>query len=349
MKTTETLFLSQKDVVDAGMTMREAIEVVSEVLAEHGEKMIENPPKPGIHTRKDAFIHAMPGYLPRKRAAGMKWVAGYPGNPGLGLPSIMGVIVLNDVDTGEPIAIMDGTYITALRTAAVSALAARYLARADSGIIGAVGAGLQARYHLVALREVLPRLESVKVFDASPVAVERFVAEMSELVPFRIEPVSSVEYAIKGSDIVFTATGHLDERLFKSVWVSPGCLALPIHARGWDLESLHMDKLVVDDWEQFRTTQGGAGGYYSPLPEAPYAELGEIVSGRKPGRENSEERIINFNFGMAVHDILMATRVYEKAKEKNMGQKLVPFDSHLQFSALPIAGSHHRLLADYGN
>ena len=133
MKTVEFRYLSQKDVMDVGLTMKNAISIVEEVLNEHGLKEFENPPKPGIHTLQGAFIHAMPGFLPRKKAAGMKWVSGYSDNFQYGLPSIMGLVVLNDPNTGQPLAVMDGGYITALRTAAASGVSAKYLAAKDAG------------------------------------------------------------------------------------------------------------------------------------------------------------------------------------------------------------------------
>ena len=120
MKQTQFLYLSQEDVVNVGLTMKEAILIVEDCLKEHGLKQYENPPKPGVHPLQDAFIHAMPGYLPRKGACGMKWVSGFPKNPAHDLPTIMGLIILNDVNTGQPVAVLDGAYITALRTAAVS-------------------------------------------------------------------------------------------------------------------------------------------------------------------------------------------------------------------------------------
>ena len=106
MKTVEFRYLSQNDVIDVGLTMKDAISIVEEVLREHGLQEFENPPKPGIHTLQGAFIHAMPGFLPRKKAAGMKWVSGYSDNFQYGLPSIMGLVVLNDPNTGQPLAVV---------------------------------------------------------------------------------------------------------------------------------------------------------------------------------------------------------------------------------------------------
>ena len=302
--------------------MGEAIEIVEEVLTEHGHKRFENPPKPGIHPLDDAFIHAMPGYLPKKKAAGMKWVSGFSKNSKHGLPMIMGMIVLNEVDTGKPLAVMDGGYITALRTAAVSAVAARYLAPGNTKVLGIVGAGIQARYHLLTLAEVLPGLEVARIADIKAAVLDNFVSLMNEKVPFNLEPVKTNKEAIEKADILVTATGQLDKPIFMERWIKRGALVFPVHTRGWEKETLsRVDKFIVDDWGQFSHILGREGGYYSPLPPL-YAELGEVVTGQKPGRENDVERIVNINFGLAIHDVLMAARVLKRARDKGLGTRL---------------------------
>jgi len=322
MNAVEFLYLSQKDVVDVGLTMQEAIAIVEEVLTEHGLQAFENPPKPGIHTLKGAFIHAMPGFLPRKNAAGMKWVSGYSDNYQYGLPSIMGLIVLNDPKTGQPIAVMDGGYITALRTAAASGVSAKFLAAREAEVLGIVGTGVQGRYHLSSLKEVLPCISAVRIFDTNKSVRDGFIAFAKEQHALDIITCASARETIEGADVIVTATGHLEERVYKADWVKGGALVLPVHTRGWEQAMLtQADKFVVDDFQQFNKALGGSDGYYSPLPEL-YAELGEIVVGKKPGRENSTERIINLNFGMAIHDVLMASKVLERAKAKGIGMLL---------------------------
>jgi len=256
----------------------------------------------------------------------MKWVSGFPANPARGLPTIMGLIVLNDPATGQPIAVMDCAYITALRTAAASGVSARHLARRDAEVIGLVGAGLQGRYNLLVLRDVLPQIGSARVFDVDAKVLERFVAEMRGRVPFAVEPVGSAREAIEPADVAVTATGHLDERIFEAAWIREGALVLPVHTRGWQHAVFdRVDKFVVDDWGQFRHVFGRQGGYYWPLPE-PYAELGQIVVGSKPGRGGDSERIINFNYGMGIHDVAMACEVLARAKQKGLGTPLTLMD-----------------------
>jgi ornithine cyclodeaminase/alanine dehydrogenase-like protein (mu-crystallin family) len=155
---------------------------------------------------------------------------------------------------------------------------------------------------------------------------------MNEHVPFRIEQGQSVREVMEGADIIVTATGHLDERLFKEKWVGKGALALPVHTRGWELATLaKVDKFIVDDWAQFNSFVGGTDGYYAPLPDF-YSQLGEIVAGEKPGRENREERIIDFNVGVAIHDVFMASVVLDRAREKGLGTLLPFMEDNLPFA-----------------
>ena len=332
MKKGEFLYLSLEDVIQVGLTFADAISIVEGVLTEHGLQHFENPPKPGVHPLEDAFIHAMPGYLPRKKAAGLKWVSGFSSNYKYDLPSIMGLMVLNDVQTGLPLTVMDCSFITAIRTAAASGVAVKYLAKKNAKFIGIVGAGIQGRYHLLSMKEVLDGIQMVRVFDTSEEAVRKFISSMGEMVSFPIESCESAEDAIQGADIIITATGQLDEAVYKEEWISEGALVLPVHTRGWEHQTLHkVDKLIVDDWLQFSQVLGGTDGFYAPLPDL-YAELGEVVVGKKPGRENNLERIINFNFGMAIHDVATATEILARAREKGLGTTLTLMERNLPFS-----------------
>ena len=131
MKRVDMLYLSQEDILDMNIPMREIIPLVEQGLKEHGFGQVENPPKPGIHARSDSFIHAMPAYFRKLGIGGIKWVSGYPSNRELGLPQILGVMITNDMETGLPTAIMDCRWITAVRTAAVSAVTAKFCAGKD--------------------------------------------------------------------------------------------------------------------------------------------------------------------------------------------------------------------------
>ena len=163
----ELLYLSRRDVEAVGLGLAEIIAALDAMFREKGLGRVEMPPKPGIHPLPDAFIHAMPAYIPALRSAGIKWVSGYPQNQAKGLPYITGLLVLNDPDTGFPIAVMDCAWITAMRTGAATAVAAKHLARPDSSSVGILACGVQGRSNLEALACVLP-VERVRAFDTAP-------------------------------------------------------------------------------------------------------------------------------------------------------------------------------------
>ena len=319
-------YLSQRDVIDAGLTVGDAVELVRASFAEHAAKAYENPPKPGIHPRPDAFLHAMPGYLPRRRVAGIKWVSGFATNPGRGLPTIMGLIVLNDVTTGQPVAVMNAAYVTVLRTAAASALAAKHLANPGAGVIGLVGAGVQGRYHLRFMDWALSGLRRARVFDVDAGALADLVSSIGPEVSFAVEAVGSAADAIAGADIVITATGKLDEPIFEEAWVEAGALVLPVHPRGWEGDMMDKaDRMIVDDRAQFESYLDGV---YPRLRRAD-AELGEVITGAIPGRLSPTERILNFNLGLAIHDVLMANEVSRRCRAKGLGTSLTLSDGEI--------------------
>jgi ornithine cyclodeaminase/alanine dehydrogenase-like protein (mu-crystallin family) len=264
----------------------------------------------------------MPGYLSQRKAAGLKWVSRFSSNAAHDLPAVMGLIVLNDVETGQPLALMDCRWVTAMRTGAASAVAAKFLARKDAEVVGIVGAGVQGRYNLLALKEVLPAVRIARVFDINGKVLQECAASMSEVLPFRVEAGESSRDVIEGADVIVTATGKLEEPIFKEQWVKEGALVLPIHHRGWENQMLHKaDKFVTDDWRQIRQAHEKVGGFHGPLPKL-YAELGEIVLGKKPGREDARERIVDFNYGLAVEDVAMAKEIFVRAREKGLGTVL---------------------------
>jgi len=322
MKTETLTYLSATDVHECGLSLTDSLDIIEKVFREHGEGQFENPPKPGIYPREDAFIHAMPGYLNRRRIAGMKWISVFSGNVQRNLPSATGIIVLNDMDTGFPIAIMDASVITALRTAAASGVAARYLADKNAKTLGIVGTGVQGRYNVEVLKAIVPTIVDVNAFDVHPQSIDTFANFVQEKAGLSVKKCTTAETAIRDADIVVTATGVLHEAIFKASWIKKGALVLPVHAKGWEKSALdNADKFIVDDWNQFSSSLGKPGGFYFPLPPL-YTELGQVVLGRKPGRESSEETIVSINYGMAIHDIAMAAETLKRATTMGLGTVL---------------------------
>jgi ornithine cyclodeaminase/alanine dehydrogenase len=317
------LYLSRKDVETVNIPMSDIIEALNKMFLEKGEGRVEMPPKPGIHTRPDAFIHAMPAYIPSMEAAGVKWISGYPENQKKNLPYINGLLILNDPDTGIPIAIMDAMWITARRTGAATAIAAKYLARPESSTAGILACGVQGRNNLEALA-CLFKITKVKAFDIYPEVARRYAREMKDIVKAEIEVVDNPKDAVIGLDMVVTSGPILKHPspVIEAGWLAEGSFASPVdfdsYWKGGALKQA--DRLATDDkaqMEYYRTV-----GYFKDTPK-PYADLGEIVAGKKPGREKAAERTISINLGIALDDMATAILIYKKAVELGIGTRLL--------------------------
>ena len=307
-----TLLLSRKDVRGL-LSMAAVMKAVEQAFREWTEGKAYMPAKAYLVSDRGDF-RAMPVALPG--AAGMKWVSVYPENPSLGLPTVMATMIYNDPATGYPLAVMDATEITAYRTGATAAIASKYLARKDSHTLGIIGAGRQAHTQLLAHAQVFS-LKLVRVFDRSREAVLKLIKSFPE---YPIQRSSLEETA--ASDIVCTLT-PVREPLLKLEWVIPGA---HINAVGADAEGkeeldpqiLNKAMVVVDD-----LTQASAAGEINvPLKKGlfrtsdVYATLGEIITGRKQGREDEKIITVFDSTGVAIEDIAVAKLVYEKAKQE---------------------------------
>lgn len=320
MKTQKLLYLSKKDVEKVDLSMEEIIEALDEAFMEKGRGKIEMPPKPGIHTKPDAFIHAMPAYIPSLGSAGIKWVSGYPENYKQNLPYINGLLILNDPSTGVPLSVMDCIWITAMRTGAATAVAAKYMANMDSHTVGILGCGVQGRTNLKALTITIPALKEVKAYDISSDAVNKYAEEMGKETGLNVRIVETPKEAAYDSDIIVTAGPILKEPhpVIEDGWVKPGFFASPVDFDSYWKKSAfeNCDKFVTDDKDQCLYYK--SLGYFQHIPEI-YADLGEIAAGKKPGREKSHEKIICANLGLAMDDMATAIKIYNKAVKKNIG------------------------------
>jgi ornithine cyclodeaminase/alanine dehydrogenase-like protein (mu-crystallin family) len=316
------LYLSRADVESVSLDMKTIIDLLEKAFLEKGQGKVEMPPKPGIHTQPDAFIHAMPAYIPSLRSAGIKWVSGYPENTARGLPYISGLLVLNDVETGLPYAVMDCTWITAYRTGAASALSARYLARSDSCVAGILACGVQGRTNLEAMATLFP-IERVYAYDILPEVQARYVDEMSANLGLEIIGVGEPRQAVVESDIVVTSGPILQqpEPTIEKGWLKEGAFASAVDFDSYWLPAAmaHMDKIATDDHTQFRYYR--TVGYFQNTPD-PYADLGELVAGLKAGRETPGERTMAINLGLALDDMAVAPEIYRRARERGIGTSL---------------------------
>jgi ornithine cyclodeaminase/alanine dehydrogenase len=314
------LYLSQKDVVAVGLSMAEIIQLLEMAFQEKGNGRVEMPPKPGIHPGGgDNFIHAMPAYIPALNSAGMKWVSGFPGNAQKGLPYITGLLILNDPETGIPLAVMDCVWITAMRTAAASAVSARYLARSESTRLGILGCGVQGFTNTEALQILFP-IQDVMAYDVVPEAIEKYSQKVRSRFDLKVTLVETPREAVTGCDLVVTAGPILKvpHKTIQAGWFDAGAFASLVDFDSyWDPAAMkEAEKFCTDDLRQFEYYQ--TAGYFQDVPPV-HADLGELVTGKKPGRQTNEERTIACNLGLALDDMAVAPTIYRRAVEMGIG------------------------------
>jgi ornithine cyclodeaminase/alanine dehydrogenase-like protein (mu-crystallin family) len=323
MSANQLLYLSQADVEAVGVTMAAVIDSLEVAFREKGEGHVEMPPKPGIHpVDHDNFIHAMPAYIPALNSAGVKWVSGYPGNYRRGLPYITGLLILNDPQTGLPIAVMDCVWITAMRTGAATALAARYLARPESSVLGVLGCGVQGRTNLEALNVLFP-LQKVMAYDTRPEVARDYAQVMGQRFGLDVTVAATPREAVAGCDLIVTAGPILKtpHATIQAGWMDEGAFASLVDFDSfWHPAAMkEAAKFCTDDLAQLRYYE--SAGYFQDIPPV-HADLGELVTGQKPGRETPAERTMTANLGLALDDMAVAPLVYSKAVEKGIGTRL---------------------------
>jgi ornithine cyclodeaminase/alanine dehydrogenase len=315
----QLLYLSKADVAVTAVEMPDIIKALETAFREHGEGHVELPPKPAIHTRPDTFIHAMPCYIPSLHSAGVKWISGYPENYKQNLPYISGLLILNDDATGIPLAVMDCTWITAKRTGAATAISAKYLARADSQSVGILGCGVQGRSNLEGLNVVFP-LKKVIAYDVLPKQIDAFASEVEEKYKLEVIKAKQPREAVEGCDLVVTAGPLLRKphATIKAGWLSEGAFASLVDFDSyWEGAAMkEADKFTTDDVPQLEHYR--EMGYFQDIPPI-YAALGDLVTGRRPGRQSPREKNIACNLGLALDDMATAPLVYRRAKELGIG------------------------------
>ena len=311
------------------LSLSEVVEAVELAFKKKGLGRVQMPAKIYLYYREyDGDLRTMPAFLEDLGISAVKIVNVHPKNPvENGLPTVMAVITLIEPSTGAPIAIMGGTTITDLRTGAAGAIAAKYLARKDSKILGLVGAGAQAKTQLLALLEVFD-FDEVRVWSRTEETKKRFVAEIQEGFGNRIQviPVGSIGEAVKKADIVVTTTPSR-KPLVTNDMVSAGmhinCIgADAVGKQELDPEILKRAKIVVDDWAQ----ASHSGEINVPLSngviskENIWEEIGKIVAGLKPGRQGRDEITVFVSTGLAVQDAITAEITYRKALANKVGR-----------------------------
>lgn len=313
------LYLSREDVEAVGLEMLTIIDLLEQAYLEKSQDKVQAPAKPSIYPQADSFITAMPALIPAMRSAGIKWISGFPGNPKQGLPYIAGILVLNDVETGLPYAMMDCTWITAQRTGAKTAIAAKYLARPESETVGILACGVQGRTNLSALACIFP-IRKVLAYDIDGHAQARFIRDMQAQFDYEFIGVSEPLQAVVESDIVVTSGPIIKKPIptIQADWLQPGGFASAVdYDSYWSSNALaQMDLLATDDLTQFLFHR--QMGYFETTPD-PNLELEDLVSGARPGRQNPEQRILAMNLGLAMDDMAVAPEIYRRAQDRGLG------------------------------
>lgn len=303
-----------------------AVEIVEESFRKSVSGNIMNPSKISqiFDEATQNRINCMPATLISDGFCGMKWVSVFPENPLQGMRNVTGMIMLSEIAHGTTVSIMDGTYLTGLRTAAVGATAVKYLSTQDAKSIGFIGAGNEARRHMDMIKCVRPDIEVCYVSSRREETVNSFIQEESAKHPDVKFVFCGNDYqkAVENADIIVTATSTQAD-LLKADWIKDG--ATYIHVGGWEDEyavAQKAAKIVCDEWECIKhRTQTISRMYKEGLLQDSdiYSDLGDIVCGIKPGRENVDEFIYFCSVGLAYIDVMFAKYVYEICKEQNMG------------------------------
>ena len=323
------LWLNRKD-MDGLIDIHNVLPVVENAFWEHGLGKVQMPPKVYLDFKAhNGDLRTMPGYLENMDIAGVKLVNVHPDNPKIGLPTVMALMVLNSTKTGAPLAVMDGTTLTDLRTGAAGGVAAKYLSREDSRVVGLIGLGRQARTQLRAIMEVRD-IQKVKIFDRSKESTVTFIEDMEKEMGVEIESEPNA-HEVCDCDILVTTT-PVKSPVVKAGWIREGTHINAIGADAAGKEELDPmilknAKVIVDAIQQ----ASHSGEVNVPISTGIfsvneiYAELGQVVSGIKQGRETDDDITVFDSTGLAIQDVVTADLAYQRALERKVGLELELF------------------------
>ena len=324
-------YFSQEDLLGAGcLDLKLAMDAAESAMVAFANGDILFPEKIVQIFNDDTQerINCLPATFLKEKICGVKWVSVFPPNPVKhGLQNLSAVIILSEIEHGFPIAFMEGTLCSNMRVGAMGAIAAKHLARKESETIGFIGAGEQAKVHLIAMKTVLPSLKTCRVAAKEPAEEEQFVREMAPILKdMEIQGTgSNLEAAITGADVVVTATSA-QAPLLQPQWVKEG--AFYSHVGGWEDDfgvAKQSDKIVCDDWETVKHRTQTLSRMYKAgelSDDDIHCNLIDLVTGKKPGRESDSERTYFNAVGLAFTDVGIAYAMYKRALDAGMGQDL---------------------------
>ncbi|CAG1001976.1 MAG: alanine dehydrogenase [Candidatus Methanoperedens nitroreducens] len=323
------IWLNRKE-VESLLDMKGTLKVVEEAFRQHGLKKVQMPPKLYLYFKNhNGDLRTMPGYLEEQDITGVKIVNVHPDNPKIGLPTVMALVILNSTETGAPLAIMDGTYLTDMRTGASGGVAVKYLARKNAKTVGFVGTGNQARSQLMAINEIID-IHEIKATSVDEKQTLAFKDDMELKVECEITPKKTIR-EVCDCDILVTTTPSR-EPIIMNEWISEGTHINAIGADAPGKEELDplilkRAKVIVDDIGQ----ASHSGEVNVPISKGSlsvkdiFGELGEVITGKKKARTNDSDVTVFDSTGLAIQDVATADMVYRKALKANMGMKLQQF------------------------
>ena len=320
--------ISMEDILKAGcFDVSSTIDVIEKALISFKNGRVKFPDKISqiFDNETQDRINCMPATLFDEKVCGVKWVSVFPGNPHLrNVPNVSGVIILSELDKGFPFAIMDGSFITAFRTACIGALGSKYLAHYNSKVIGIIGSGEQAKMHLITIKHIHPEIVQCRVASRSLASEQRFIEDMKKRFPDICFEACNSDYdkASIGADIIVTAVS-CQEPLLKAKTIKEG--AFYCHVAGWEDEyevPLKANKIVCDQWESVKHRTQTISRLYQQgriSDEDIYADIVDIIDGTKPGRENDQEFIYFNSVGLSFIDVAVANSYYKNVINKGLG------------------------------
>ncbi|MBG9773633.1 ornithine cyclodeaminase family protein [Brevibacillus laterosporus] len=326
------LILRQQEVKQL-LSMKEAIEAVKNSLIEFSNNRTVNPIRLSVPVKQgNGTALFMPALVPAMESLGMKYVSVFPDNKTKGKSTITGLMILSDVKTGEPLMLLDASYLTIVRTGAASGLATQYLARQDASILGVIGTGAQSQGLISAMLAVRP-LKEIRLYNRTQQKAEQCKAELQQSPQGRdllIQVVPEANQAVVGADIVITATNAM-KPVFSADAISAGIHINAVGSFQPNMQEIPTEvvtkasKVIVEARE---AALEETGDLLLPIQEGIFssqhvhAELGEIAAGQKPGREKADEITLFKSVGLAVMDVVLAQAMYKKAKQAGVGQEI---------------------------
>ncbi len=309
--------LNESEIAQAAPPLAEIIEIVADTYKLDGEGRVEVPTKIGVHpTFENSFLHAMPAWVPDRKALGMKWVSYFPGSKQAGIPDSTGIIILNDADLGLPVAIMEGMWITYARTTASTIVMARQLLINPPKIVTLIGCGGLGHWSLLMLRETFPGLEQVRVASRNPETRREFCANMSDQMPWPVVSCDTVQEAVEQADLILSSISTPPSPFVQPEWLKEGVLAVAMdyfHCYTSDA-ILSFDSIVTDNLTSISASLQKQVGPKSGPVVIPFQQLLVDDTAMMP-----KGKRLASPTGIASVDMTLAWVIYERARKMGLG------------------------------